>query len=711
LSDLRQAIEDGRSALTEPESKALLDGFGIRTPRGLFVSVGEALPLLPFEPPYVVKVVSDQLLHKSDAGGVRLGLGDAQAVRAAMTDTGSLPGVSGWLVEEMLPAGLELVVGGTRHPRFGPMVMVGLGGILVEYLQDVSLRICPIDELAAREMLSELRASALLDGVRGQTGVDREALVQVLLAVGGVQGLLMTHQGSVAELDINPVIANATGVAAADARVILASQEAPEERARLDALRPLLEPNAIAVAGASANGSAYGNQYIRHLRAYGFDGPIYPIHPKAESIDGLPAFPSLCALPEPVDYAFIAVSADRCPALLAAADGRVNVAQVMAGGFGEGGGDSALEAGLLKSAQAGGARLLGPNCMGTHSPMGKLTYVSGPDPEPGTVAVIAQSGGLSMDVIRRGRQRGIKFRAVTSVGNCADLGVAELLPAFLEDDATKVVGLYLEDARRGRALFDLLTMNRGAKPIALLVGGRSAQGARAAMSHTGALAGDARAWDALASQCAMGMTEGLDEFLDLLLAMQTLTPRIQGHTKEVVLFGNGGGASVLATDAFANAGLRVTPLPANTQAALRELNLPQGASVGNPVDIPANVLQREQGQIVRFIVERIFAEAHPDAFVIHVNVPVILGYTHVDILGQLIEATMQARKLHGQSAHIALVLRSDGEANIERRKAELRAQALRAGIVVYDELDRAAKALGGLARCERALDRSRGRRR
>ena len=201
--------------------------------------------------------------------------------------------------------------------------------------------------------------------------------------------------------------------------------------------------------------------------------------------------------------------------------------------------------------------------------------------------------------------------------------------------------MYLEDARRGQALFECLRAARGVKPIALLVGGRTKQGARAASSHTGALAADARAWEALAHQCALGLTDTLDEFLNLLLSMQVLETRAEHATRDIVLFGNGGGASVLAADAFARAGLNVPPLPEVTRAALRQLDLPQGASVANPVDIPANVLQREQGALARRIIDRIFIEARPDAFVIHVNVPVILGYTHVDILGQLIDATLR----------------------------------------------------------------------
>ena len=166
---------------------------------------------------------------------------------------------------------------------------------------------------------------------------------------------------------------------------------------------------------------------------------------------------------------------------------------------------------------------------------GKLTYIGDADQEPGHVSIIAQSGGLSMDMLRRGRRLGVKYRAVVSVGNSADLGPAELIQWFLDDDDTQVVGLYLEDARRGRQLFDALQRARATKPVVLLVGGLTAEGARAAGSHTGALAGDARAWSALADQCGLVLTSDLDEFMRALLVLQTLVPRPEQPTRNVVL--------------------------------------------------------------------------------------------------------------------------------------------------------------------------------
>ena len=692
-----------RSTMSEPEAKAVLAENGVPVPRGVVVHDDRELERMTarLEFPLARKVGSRTVLHKSDVGGVRLGLPDLRAVREAMKTTQSVPGREGWLIEEMAPPGLELMVGAVRHPRFGPMLMVGLGGVLVELLNDVSVRICPVTRSDVESMLAELRTSALLDGVRGRPAIDRPELVRLLLNLGGEGGLLMRRPDLV-ELDVNPLIVRPDGLCAVDAVLITAPPAKERTPAPLVQLQRLLEPRAIAVVGASTGGTAQANQYVRNLTAYGYEGRIYPIHPSAEVLDGLPTFPSFAALPEPVDYAYVAIAAERCPALLAHAQGKVAVAQVMSGGFGEGETDPAHEAALVQAAAQGGVRIAGPNCMGTHSPKGKVTYMSGVDPRSGHVSVVAQSGGLSTDILRRGAQRGIRFRGLVTVGNAADLGPAELVDAFLDDDETHVLGFYIEDARRGRRLFESLRARVGEKPVVLLVGGRTEAGMAAAQSHTGALAGDSRAWQALATQTGCVLTDSLDEFLHVLLAAQMLERRFGRVTRDVVLFGNGGGTSVLATDTFARAGLVVAPLPAPAKAALDALGLPVGASVANPIDVPANVLAREDGRIARRVASKVFESTAPDAFVVHMNVPVLLGYSHADILGNLMSAILGHCGADGASPHAVLVLRADGEPEIEVVKREMRARALDAGIPVYDELGDAAQALRGLSQLEAA---------
>jgi acyl-CoA synthetase (NDP forming) len=222
-----EARAAGRESLDERAGKRLLAEYGVAVPKSTVVrDAAHAATLTELDYPVVVKVMSPDILHKSDAGGVKVGLRTAAEVAAAIDTMSALPAiraarVDGYLVEEMAPPGQEIVVGGLRDPQFGPLIMVGLGGIFVEVLGDVAFRICPITRLDAEEMLTELKGGAILDGARGRAPVDRAAIVDVLLKVGGEHGLLMTHGAVIREADINPLIVSATGAVAADARFLL----------------------------------------------------------------------------------------------------------------------------------------------------------------------------------------------------------------------------------------------------------------------------------------------------------------------------------------------------------------------------------------------------------------------------------------------------------------------------------------------------------
>lgn len=224
---IQQARQDGRSALDEAAGKALLQHYGISVPRTIVVQNAEDAEdaVAGLAPPFVVKVVSREILHKSDAGGVRVNLQPEQ-LQEAIEAMAALPKIAsatveGWLIEEMAPAGQEMVVGGLLDPQFGPLVMVGLGGIFVEVLGDVSFRICPITRLDAEEMIEDLKGAAILDGARGRAAVSREAIIDALLKIGGEDGLLMEHAGDIQEADVNPLIVSERGAVAVDARFIL----------------------------------------------------------------------------------------------------------------------------------------------------------------------------------------------------------------------------------------------------------------------------------------------------------------------------------------------------------------------------------------------------------------------------------------------------------------------------------------------------------
>jgi acyl-CoA synthetase (NDP forming) len=227
-SFIQLARAAGRTALDESAGKQLLAAYDIAVPRSVVVKGADdvAAAFKGLKAPVVVKVVSPDILHKSDAGGVKVNLASVAEVEAAIRAMAAAPlieaaDVEGYLIEEMAPAGQEIVIGGLRDPEFGPLVMVGLGGIFVEVLADVSFRICPITRVDAQEMLSELKGAAILKGARGRKPASLDAIIDVLMKVGGEKGLLMRHAEDIKEADVNPLIVSESGAVAVDARFIL----------------------------------------------------------------------------------------------------------------------------------------------------------------------------------------------------------------------------------------------------------------------------------------------------------------------------------------------------------------------------------------------------------------------------------------------------------------------------------------------------------
>jgi acyl-CoA synthetase (NDP forming) len=721
-----QMIEDawraGRTSLDEPSGKRVLASFGIPVPRFVFAaSAADAAPAAQgLVPPLAVKVVSADILHKSDAGGVRLGLRDGEDAARAIAAMAASPAlacarIDGWLIEEMAPAGQELVIGGFHDPQFGPMVMAGLGGVFVEIVKDVAFRICPIEPADAHAMLDELKGAALLGGARGRKPLARQAVVDALMKVAGRDGLLMRLADRVAELDINPIIVNEHGLMAVDARVILVSRDATESLARnpvakpgddrpvLERFRPLFEPRTVAVLGASTKGVPMANTFIRRMKDFGYAGELYPIHPQATEIEGVAAYKSLRETPKPVDYAYVALGAERIPALLAQAEGRVRFAQVISSGFGEIAGGVALERELVASAHKAGVRVIGPNCLGTYSPRGGLTFPDKAPRDMGCIGLISQSGGLTTNMIKRGQSRGLRFSGAVTVGNCADVQVADLTAFYLADPHTKAIGCYVEDVKDGRRLFELLRDRASRKPVVLLRGGRSSQGRIAAQSHTGALAGDNRGWSALTAQTPCVEVDTLDEFVDTLLTLQHLALRPQRPTRKVVMFGNGGGSSVLGADFFASLGLDVSPFAPPVLAQLEAIEVPPGTSVANPIDTPVATLQENGGLIARKILDIVYADGQPDAIALHLNMSSFSGRGGVDPIDNIfgfIEAAMAA---HAGAAHLLVAFRTDDDPALEERKRGYRQTAVRLGIPLFDEIPEMAKALAAIAHLERRL--------
>lgn len=360
------------------------------------------------------------------------------------------------------------------------------------------------------------------------------------------------------------------------------------------ALAAFFDPASVAVVGASSDPSKVGGSVLANLRAGGFAGRIVPVNAGRASVQGLPAIASVRDADAPVDLAVIAVPAAAVLSALKDCAARgVRGAVVISAGFREAGPEGrALEAELRAWLREEPLRVLGPNCLGWIRPSRRLNLTFAPGmPRAGPLGFFSHSGALGTAILDWSRDHGIGFSLFASLGNQADLTETELLDALAADPETRVILGYVEGVADGRRFFDALRRAAAVKPCVLMKAGRSAEGARAVSSHTGALAGSDTAFEAAVVQAGAVRAGTLEELFDLAraLAVQPLPA-----TRRVVVVTNGGGLGILATDAARRAGLEVAPLAGEARGRLARA-LPPNAALGNPVDLVGDATAARYG--------------------------------------------------------------------------------------------------------------------
>ncbi|HUL71824.1 MAG TPA: GNAT family N-acetyltransferase [Vicinamibacterales bacterium] len=362
-------------------------------------------------------------------------------------------------------------------------------------------------------------------------------------------------------------------------------------------MRGFFEPRAVAIIGASREPGKIGSEILSNLTGAGFTGPIYPIHPAAGRLGGLQAYRRVVDVPGPVDLAVIVVPAAAVAGVVddCLAKG-VKAIVVISAGFAEtGAAGRALEATLVENVRAAGVRMVGPNCMGliNTNPAVRLNATFSPVyPPAGHVAMSTQSGALGLAILDYARRLDLGISTFVSVGNKADVSSNDLIQYWLEDDRTRVILLYLESFGNPRKFSQIARRVAREKPIVAVKSGRSAAGARAASSHTGALATSDAIVDALFRQAGVIRTNTLEELFDVaILVAHQPVPR----GRRVAILTNAGGPGILAADACEAQGLALPRLGDRTVAALTSF-LPPAAAVGNPVDMIASASADDYGR-------------------------------------------------------------------------------------------------------------------
>jgi acetyl coenzyme A synthetase (ADP forming)-like protein len=660
---LDKAKADGRTALTAPEGKALCDAYGIPVPQeGLAKSADEASKLaasMGF--PVVLKIVSPDILHKTEAGGVLVGVKNADDVRkgydaiiASAKKYKADAKIDGVQVQQMLTGGQEVIVGAVTDGSFGKLVAFGMGGVLVEILKDVTFRLAPATKDDALSMLDSIQAAEMLKGVRGSAAVDRDALADLIVKVSQ----MISDFPEISEMDLNPVFATSRGATAADVRIVLdfapkAQRYRPSQREILASMNRIMKPDAVAVIGASAEDGKIGNSVMKNLINGGYQGKIYPIHPKADEIMGRKAFKSVKDVPGEIDIAVFAIPAKFvAAALVECGEKKISGAILIPSGFAETGNvEGQLE--IQEIGRKYNIRLMGPNIYGFYYTWKNLcaTFCTAYDYK-GHAALSSQSGGIGMAIIGFSRSAKMGVSAIVGLGNKSDLDEDDLLTFFEQDDNTHIIAQHCEDLKDGRSFAEVAKRVTKKKPVVVLKAGRTSAGAKAASSHTGALAGNDKIYDDVLRQSGVIRANSLRDMLDFARGLPKL-PTPKGEN--VVIITGAGGSGVLLSDACVANDLKLMAMPPDLDKAFRAFIPPFGAA-GNPVDITGGEPPKTYQNTVRLGLEE--PRIHS----------LILGYWHTIITPPMVFAKLVVEvveEMKAKGIHKPVVASLAGDVQVE----------------------------------------------
>jgi acyl-CoA synthetase (NDP forming) len=654
---------EGRTSLTAPEGKLVCDAYAIPVPKeGVATSAADAARLaagMGF--PVVLKIVSPEILHKTEAGGVLIGVKNADEVRkgfetimANARQYNAKATLLGVQVQQMLSGGQEVIVGAVTDPSFGKLVAFGLGGVLVEVLKDITFRLAPATREDALSMLDGIAAAAILKGVRGAEPIDREALARIIKAVSQ----LVSDFPEIAEMDLNPVFATGNGATAADVRIVVDFAPAPlrYRPSHEDIVRDMnriMKPDSVAVIGASSEEGKIGNSVMKNLINGGYQGEIHPINPSAGEIMGRKAYKSVNDVPGKIDVAVFAIPAKFvAQALVEVGEKKIPGAVLIPSGFAETG-NVAGQKEIQEIGHKYGVRLMGPNIYGFYYTWKNLcaTFCTAYDIKGGA-ALSSQSGGIGMAIIGFSRSAKMGVSAIVGLGNKSDLDEDDLLTFFEQDDNTNVIAMHFEDLKDGRAFAEVAKRVSKKKPVVVLKAGRTVLGARAAASHTAALAGNDKIYDDVLRQSGVIRAIGLRDLLEYARAFPVL-PTPKGEN--VIIITGAGGSGVLLSDAVVDNGLSLMAMPPDLDQAFRKFIPPFGAS-GNPVDITGGQPPKTYQETVRLGLEdpRIHS--------------LILGYWHTIITPPMVFAKTMVEvieEMRAKGIHKPIVASLAGDVEVE----------------------------------------------
>jgi 3-hydroxypropionyl-CoA synthetase (ADP-forming) len=590
-------ISSKHKVITEESAKEILKQYDINVPPyGISMNVDDAVnkaKRIGF--PLVAKIVSAEILHKTDVKGVKVGINSEPEIREAFDDMyGRLSRqfeIKGVLIEKMMPAGVaELIIGLQNDPQFGPIIMLGLGGIYTEIFRDVSFRVLPITKRDAEEMLENLKGKQILKGFRGSQPVNIDVISNALVNIGRLGIDMATYYESI---DFNPVIVYPSDYCVVDAKIILREKVYPDaiSNAMPDSsyLDSFFNAKSIALIGASPEPGKIGNSVFESLVKHDYKGKVFPVNAKGYSeILGVRAFKSLDDVDDNIDVVIVTVDLKFVPELLKSCGrkGIHNMVIISGGGKELGGERAAIEQQIKELSNQLRIRIIGPNCIGMFNGENRLDCAfQGHErmirPKKGEVAFLSQSGTVGIAFMETSDSFGTS--KMVSYGNRSDVDEADMIWYLSEDPQTKVIGLYVEGFGNGRKFMNAAkrVISERKKPIIVFKNGRSARGAKQAASHTGSLGGSYMVVKGAFDQAGIISVDSYEELTGSLKAF-AWQPIPNGN--RVAMITNGAGPVIGAIDHFERLGLQIAELTDYTINALKE-HYPPTYVVGNPCDV------------------------------------------------------------------------------------------------------------------------------
>jgi 3-hydroxypropionyl-CoA synthetase (ADP-forming) len=617
-----ETIKTDHKVITEEASKSILKSYGVKVPPyALVTNAKDAVKAArKIGYPLVMKIVSPQILHKTDVGGVKVGLDNDKDVKKTFNDMykrlSKKKGVEvkGVLLEKMVPKGVELIVGLQVDPQFGPVIMVGLGGVMTEVFKDVAFRMLPITAADAKSMLDELKGAKILQGFRGSKPIDTDMLAKALVQISK---LGVENAEYINSIDFNPVVVYPKSYYVVDAKIILGNEVNKNviSKAQPDDsfMEKFFTPQSVALVGASATPGKVGNSVLDSLAKHDYKGKVYPINPKAEEILGVKCYPSIEAIPEPVDLVVVCVDLSVTPPILesCAKKGIHNVVIVSGGGKELGGDRADYESQVKELALKHKIRIIGPNCIGMFNAANRLDCAFQGQARMvrarlGSVALLSQSGTMGISFLETADTFGLS--KMVSYGNRSDVDEADMIWYLASDPQTKVITLYVEGFGDGRKFIETAkrVMKEKKKPVVIWKSGRTAAGAKQAASHTGSLGGS--------NAIIMGAFKqagiiSVDSYQELAAVAKALAWQPAAKGNRAAMCSNGAGPMIGGIDHFERLGLELAQVTPQTLKELKEHFPPTYViGKGNPVDVTGGA----NADDYRFTIQKFYDDPNVD---------------------------------------------------------------------------------------------------